>query len=153
MATMHQCQAEYDAMAPYESPHAHQREYLDLCFDEAEAKLRFLFKSIDTFERHVPGEHQDQADTRARLNSLCELIEDRLGDYGGRLHDPLTALEALVGKLKQPLALAIAVNGHCFVGTIKGDNWQPAGSGLKPLIAVNDAARKYESNGAGDNGL
>lgn len=146
-------QASYDAMSPDDGQFFHQHEHLALCFEEAEAKLRFLFKNIDTFEKHVPEEHQDRAEIRARANSLCELIEDQLGAYGGRLFDPLTELARLVKKYGKPFALTMAANGHAFVGTIERDKWQPIGSGATPLLAVNETERKYQSNGAGDNGL
>lgn len=85
MATFEQCQAEHDAQTPQESLYQLYHENLDLQFDEAEEKLKFLFRGIATYERHVPNECQDRTAIRIRLNALCELTEDTLAEFGGRI--------------------------------------------------------------------
>lgn len=78
-------QYQHDHASPPESAYQLYHENLELQFDEAEEKLKFLFRGIDTYERRVPNEHQDRTAIRVRLNALCELIEYTLGEFGGRI--------------------------------------------------------------------
>lgn len=85
--------AQYDLQSPREPSYSAEREYRWLCFDAFEAAIESLRASELTHERHVPREHMDAADARARYERLIDLLEELQVEFtdGGRLFPPKDA--------------------------------------------------------------
>ncbi len=144
MATIEACQLQYDAQEPPEGRYFAESEQLLHAHTTFDYAMDAYFAGIDTFRRLVPQNEQESTEIRSRLEGQIDRLEERQGEYGGRIFDPLIRLKALAKSKNLMLGLVPGSRDYTVTGYTPA-GWSVVATGNTPMLAVLNAERALDN--------